>query len=100
LIFQYTGEILPVDTEKAAAVLEHPAAGPQGRSPMDTTRIPPSGDPFSVKPPGENAKCAGCRRQYPRKNLLEVTPERHDGIVFFDGDKLCRPCADGAGVAY
>jgi hypothetical protein len=42
--------------------------------------------------------CDGCQRRFPRGELVELHPENHDGLAFFDGDLLCTECADGAGV--
>jgi hypothetical protein len=30
----------------------------------------------------------------------ELHPEMHDNRVYFDGDKVCRPCARRNGVSY
>ena len=44
--------------------------------------------------------CAGCGGEYPRREMVELHPEMHDNIVFFDGDKVCKPCARRNGVSY
>jgi hypothetical protein len=41
----------------------------------------------------------GCRQRFPRRELLIVQDDRHDNVVFFDGDKVCRPCARRNGVS-
>jgi hypothetical protein len=67
---------------------------------VDTTRIHPAGDPFTAVPKPQTAKCVGCRQRFPRRELITVQDGRHDGLVFFDGAKLCRPCARRNGVSY
>jgi hypothetical protein len=69
---------------------------------MATTRIPPAGDPFTTfeKTATAELRCAGCRRRFPRRELVEVHEGRHDGLHFFDGDKVCRSCARRNGVSY
>ena len=42
--------------------------------------------------------CSGCSRRFRRRDMVEVLEEDH--LTFFEGDKLCRTCADNAGVAY
>jgi hypothetical protein len=32
--------------------------------------------------------------------MVTVPEGRHDVLVFFDGDKLCNPCARRNGVSY
>jgi hypothetical protein len=34
------------------------------------------------------------------QELVEVHEGRHDNLVFFDGDLLCRPCAREGGVEF
>jgi hypothetical protein len=34
------------------------------------------------------------------KTAEECVEDNHDGLTYFDGDQLCRVCADNAGVAY
>ena len=46
------------------------------------------------------AKCAGCRREFPKEQLMAVHEGHHDNLVFFDGDRMCKPCARSNGVAY
>ena len=67
---------------------------------MDEVRIPPAGDPFTVKQSQPTAKCVGCRQRFPRRDVVTVQEGRHDGLHFFDGDKVCRPCARRCGVSY
>jgi hypothetical protein len=67
---------------------------------MDTPRIPPAGDPFTALPKPRTAECVGCRQRFPRRELLIVQDDRHDNVVFFEGDKVCRPCARRNGVSY
>jgi hypothetical protein len=52
----------------------------------------------STKP--KTARCTGCRDKYPRKELIELHEDNHDNLTYFHGDKLCRSCANSAGVSY
>jgi hypothetical protein len=47
----------------------------------------------------KTAKCAGCRGEYPRREMVTVHEGRHDGLYFFDGDNVCHPCARRNGVS-
>jgi hypothetical protein len=67
---------------------------------VDDVRIPPAGDPFSIENPKKTAPCAGCRQRFPRRNLVTVHEDHHDGLEFFDGDRVCRPCARRNGVGF
>jgi len=69
---------------------------------VDTTRIPPAGDPFTIKQaePAAGEACAGCRETLRRRELVVVNEGMHDNLVYFHGDKLCRPCARCNGVSY
>jgi hypothetical protein len=44
--------------------------------------------------------CSGCGLRFRRRELVECVEGGHDGLTYFDGDHLCRSCADAAGVAY
>ena len=66
---------------------------------MDTRRIPPAGDPFTVRQE-PSAKCTGCRQRFSRRALIVVHEGMHDNLIYFHGDKLCRPCARRNGVCY
>jgi hypothetical protein len=46
----------------------------------------------------KTAECAGCGGRSRRRDMVEVLEEDH--LTFFEGDQLCRTCADNAGVAY
>jgi hypothetical protein len=46
----------------------------------------------------KTAECSGCGGRSRRRDLVEVLEEDH--LTFFEGDQLCRTCADNAGVAY
>ena len=46
----------------------------------------------------KSAPCSGCRRRFPRRELFEVQEDGHDGMMFGDGDLLCRRCCDHSGV--
>ena len=43
--------------------------------------------------------CAGCGRCFRHRELVECVEGNHDDLTYFDGDRLCRECADAAGVA-
>jgi hypothetical protein len=44
--------------------------------------------------------CAGCGRRFRHRELTELTEDNHDDLAYFDGDHLCRTCADNAGVEH
>jgi hypothetical protein len=44
--------------------------------------------------------CSGCGGRFASRELTELTEDNHDNLTYFDGDRLCRECADNAGVAY
>jgi hypothetical protein len=44
--------------------------------------------------------CSGCSRRFRRRELVECIEGSHDGLTYFDGDHLCRSCADAAGVEH
>jgi uncharacterized Zn finger protein len=48
----------------------------------------------------KTAECAGCGERFRRRDMVECVEDNHDGLTYFDGDQLCRVCADNAGVAY
>ena len=48
----------------------------------------------------KTARCAGCRLEYPRKEMVAVQEGHHDNLVFFGGEKVCKPCARRNGVSY
>ena len=48
----------------------------------------------------KTATCDGCGDLLPRRDLVEVLEDNHDGIRYFDGERVCRPCADRDGVIY
>ena len=66
---------------------------------MDIRRIPPAGDPFTVEK-HQTAKCAWCHETFSRGKLVTVHGGHHDNLVFFDGDRICRPCARRNGASY
>jgi hypothetical protein len=45
-------------------------------------------------------ECSGCGGRFASRELTELTEDNHDYLTYFDGDLLCRTCADNAGVAY
>jgi hypothetical protein len=67
---------------------------------VDTARIPPAGDPFTIKQGEPAAKCTRCRETFRRSKLVVVHEGLHDNLVYFHGDELCRPCARRNGVSY
>jgi hypothetical protein len=42
--------------------------------------------------------CSGCGGRPRRRDMVEVLEENH--LTFFEGDQLCRTCADAAGVEH
>jgi hypothetical protein len=48
----------------------------------------------------ETVECAGCGGRSRRRDMVECVEGNHDNLTHFHGDRLCRGCADGAGVAY
>jgi hypothetical protein len=44
-------------------------------------------------------ECSGCGGRFASRDLTELTEDNHDNLTYFDGDLLCRTCADNAGVA-
>jgi hypothetical protein len=44
--------------------------------------------------------CAGCGHRFRHRELVEVLEGNHDDLTYFDGDLLCRTCADNASVVY
>lgn len=44
--------------------------------------------------------CDGCGRCLPLRELIELAPDNHDGLVYFDGDRVCRECAHKASVSW
>lgn len=45
-------------------------------------------------------ECSGCGGCFAGRELVELHEDNHDNLTYFDGDLLCRTCADSAGVAY
>ncbi len=43
-------------------------------------------------------RCAGCGEPTPRRDLIELNEDNHDGLTHFDGDQLCPQCAADHGV--
>jgi hypothetical protein len=52
-----------------------------------------------VTPP-KRIRCASCRQEFPKQDLITVYEGRHDNLHFFHGDLICKPCARRNGVAY
>jgi hypothetical protein len=48
----------------------------------------------------KTAECAGCGGRSRRREMVECVEDNHDGLTYFDGDQLCRTCADAAGVEH
>jgi hypothetical protein len=84
----------------APRVLEHPGTRPtESEDTVDTTSIRPRSLEVTAEKP-KLAVCAGCGERFPRRELVTVHEGQHDGLVFFDGDKVCRPCAQRNGVEF
>jgi hypothetical protein len=41
--------------------------------------------------------CSGCGLRFRGRELVELHEGNHDNLTYFDGDQLCRTCADNAG---
>lgn len=48
----------------------------------------------------KTAECAGCGGRSRRRDMVECFEDNHDDLTYFDGDQLCQPCADNAGITY
>jgi hypothetical protein len=46
----------------------------------------------------KTASCSGCGERFPFRDLIELHEDNHDNLTYFHGDRLCRECADVAGV--
>jgi hypothetical protein len=67
-------------------------------------------DTRSIRLPGEEVTakqrspkryvCDGCGERFPLRELIELHEDNHDNLTYFDGQLLCRRCADAAGAAY
>jgi hypothetical protein len=44
--------------------------------------------------------CSGCGLRFRRRELVDLDESSHDNLTYFDGDHLCRLCADAAGVEH
>jgi hypothetical protein len=44
------------------------------------------------------AVCDGCRKRFPRGELIELDEDNHNNLTYFHGDRLCGVCADAAGI--
>ena len=90
------------EERKAPAELDATRRGPQtkgGAAPMarnPTIRTPTE----KVATSGATAVCSGCSGNYPHRELIELHEDNHDNLTFFHGDRLCRSCADDAGIGY
>jgi hypothetical protein len=49
---------------------------------------------------GGESECSGCGGHFAGRDLVEVTEDNHEKLTYFDGDRLCRTCADNAGVEH
>jgi len=45
-------------------------------------------------------RIVGAAQCFADRELVEVLEGNHDELTYFDGDQLCRMCADSAAVAY
>ena len=48
----------------------------------------------------KTARCAGCRLEYPRREMVYLHEETHDNLTYFHGERVCRLCARRSGVSY
>jgi hypothetical protein len=67
--------------------------------------IPPAGEvckhtTAAIIAHAKSGVCAGCGLRFRRRELVELVEGNHDGLTYFDGDHLCRSCADAAGVEH
>jgi hypothetical protein len=44
--------------------------------------------------------CSGCGLKFRQRELVECVEGNHNNLTYFDGDHLCRSCADTAGVEH
>jgi hypothetical protein len=44
--------------------------------------------------------CAGCGLRFRWRELVYLGEGNHDSLTYFDGDHLCRSCANAAGVEH
>jgi len=58
------------------------------------------GRSYRVDQTSWECECSGCGGRFASRELTELTEDNHDYLTYFDGDLLCRTCADNAGVAY
>jgi hypothetical protein len=66
---------------------------------VDTTSIREKTPEVPLEKP-KMTVCAGCRVEYPQKDLISVHEGRHDNLHFFHGDLVCRKCARSNGVEF
>jgi hypothetical protein len=50
--------------------------------------------------PDKRIRCAGCRQEFPKQELITVHEGRHDNLHFFHGDRICKSCARVGGVEF
>jgi hypothetical protein len=67
--------------------------------------VPPAGqvckhETAAIIARAKSGVCAGCGLRFCRRDLVDLDQGNHDDLTYFDGDRLCRTCADNAGVAY
>jgi hypothetical protein len=55
---------------------------------------------LNAKRRAKKAVCSGCGDKYPHREMVYLHEDNHDNLTYFHGDRLCRSCANGAGVAY
>ncbi len=48
----------------------------------------------------KTATCSGCRKRFRPRDLVELNEDNHDNLTWFDGDLLCRGCANSSGVLF
>jgi hypothetical protein len=48
----------------------------------------------------KTASCVGCRVEYPRREMVYLHQENHDDLTYFQGERMCKPCAPRNGISY
>jgi hypothetical protein len=89
------------DKEMAPQVLAHPGTRPtetKGRTVDERILAQPRTRLRPEKP--KLADCSSCDGKYPHRELIELHEDNHDNLTFFNGERLCKPCACRDGIAY
>jgi hypothetical protein len=45
-------------------------------------------------------RCAGCGHSFRKQELITAHEGHHDNLHFFNGERICRPCARRNGVEF